>query len=107
MVLAVPRDVFAMIDERVADCLLCVSCPRSKLGQPVYHILHQVEAIKVIEHTHVEGRRSGAFFLITAHVQIDVIGTPVREPVDQPRVTVKRKDDLLVGCKKRVEIFVA
>src|SRR5215471_19109519 len=74
MVLAVFRDVLAMIDERVADRLLRVGSARPKLGQPVDDVLHQVEAIKVIEHAHVEGRRGGAFFLIAAHVQIDMIG---------------------------------
>src|SRR6185436_5998052 len=44
--------------------------------------------------------------LVPAHVQVAMVGTPVREPVDQPRVAVVGEDDRTVGGEQRVELLV-
>ena len=65
---------------------------------------HQVEAVEVVEHDHVERRGGGALLLVAAHVQVVVVGAPVGEPVDQPRVAVVGEDDRPVGGEERVEL---
>jgi hypothetical protein len=66
----------------------------------------QMEAVEVVEHHHVERRRRGAALLEAAHVQLLMVGVPVRQPVDQPRITVVGEDDRLVSGEDRVELPV-
>ena len=65
-----------------------------------------MEAIEVVLHAHVEGGRDGALFLVAAHVQV-AVGAPVGQSVDQPRVAVEAKDDVLVRGEERVVVLVA
>jgi len=85
-----------MVDEFVSYRLLSISRPRTKLRHSVDHIAHQVEAIEIVEHAHVEGCGRCSFFLVAAHVNVIVPGAPVGQSVNQPRVTMKGKDDGLV-----------
>ena len=70
----------------------------------VDHVHHEVEAVEVVEHHHVERRRGGALLLVAAHVEVVVVGAPVGEPVDQPRVAVVGEDHRPVGGEQRVEL---
>src|SRR6266536_2615450 len=83
-IVAVSGDELLMVDELVADRLLGVSGPRSEPRHAVDHVAHQVEAIEIIQHAHVERRRGGALFL----------------------VAMEGKDDRLVGGEQRVEIVI-
>ena len=65
------------------------------MRQPIDHVFHQVEAVQVILNPHVEGRRDGALFLVAADVQV-AVGPAVGQAVDQPRVSMEAKDDVLV-----------
>src|ERR1700747_1691490 len=47
-VVAVSGNVFLVIDELVADCLLCISRPRPQLRHAVNYVADQVEAIEVV-----------------------------------------------------------
>jgi hypothetical protein len=73
-------------------------------GHAVDHVDHEVEAVEVVEHHHVERRRRGALLLVAAHVDVGVVRAPVGEPVDQPRVAVVGEDHRLVGREQRVEL---
>src|SRR5699024_10926230 len=55
---------------------------------PVDHVDHQVVAVGVVAHQHVEGRGGGALLLVTAHVYAGGAVVAVGQPVDQPRVAV-------------------
>ena len=61
------------------------------------HVARQVEAVQVVQHGHVERRGGGAFFFVSAHVQIVVIGAPIGQAMNQPGIAVKGEDDGLVG----------
>ena len=58
---------------------LSTICWRSQRGpdgqprDPVDHVHDQVEAVEVVAHDHVEGRRGGAFLLVAAHVEVVVV----------------------------------
>src|SRR5262249_38773135 len=54
-VVAVFRDVFLVLDQLLVDRLFEVRGPRAELRQPIYHVVHEMEAIQLIEHDHVEG----------------------------------------------------
>ena len=92
----------ALVLHQLAD----VAGPRSQARDPVDHVDHQVEAVQVVEHHHVERRGGRALFLVAAHVQVVVVGPPVGQAVDQPRVAVVGEDDRLVRGEERVELLV-
>src|SRR3974390_1627812 len=105
-VFAVSADELLMVDELVSYRLLSISRPRTKLRHAVDHIAHQVEAIEIVEHAHVEGCGRCSFFLVAAHVNVIVPSAPVGQSVNQPRVTVKGKDDGLVCRKRNIKLAI-
>ena len=84
-----------VLDELVLHLLLQVSALRTKVRQPIHHIMHQVEPVQVVLHPDVKGRRDGALLLIAADVQV-AVGPAVGQPVDQPGVSMEAKEDGLV-----------
>src|ERR1039458_6052005 len=106
-VLAELFDVLLVLDELVLKLLLEIDAPVARLWQAINGGHDEVEAIQIIQHRHVEGRGDGPFFLVTADVQVLVVGAAVGQSVDQPRVGMERKDDRLVFGEKLVEIRVA
>jgi hypothetical protein len=63
--------------------------PRRALSEPrhtVDHVDHEVKAVEVVEHDHVERRRRGALVVVSANVEVVVVIAPIGEPVDQQRV---------------------
>src|SRR5207244_7399057 len=95
-VLPVLGDVLPVLKELVADGLLRVGRFRAKLRHAVDHVLDEMEAVEVVQHHHVERRGGRAFFLVAAHVEVLVVGAAIREPMNQPRVTVEGEDDRFV-----------
>src|SRR5260370_37123171 len=63
----------------------------------------QLVAVDVVEHAHVKRRGCGAFLLVAAHVNVVVIVPPVGEPVNEPRIAVKREDYGNLGRKDSIE----
>src|SRR5262245_50008068 len=98
-VLAVCVDIFLVVDQRVADRLFGIGRSRPQLRNAVNHITHQMEAVEIVTHTHVEGGGGCPLFLVPAHMQILMVGAPVGEPVNQPGVSVKCKYDWLIGSE--------
>src|SRR4051794_11461545 len=74
----------ALVDHLLVD-------ERGLPAEPVYpvdHVHHEVVAVEVVHHHHVERGRRGALFDVAAHVDVAVIRAAVGEPVDEPRVAV-------------------
>src|SRR6266478_8408404 len=59
-VIAIPGDVGLVFEKLVSDRLLGVGSPGPELGRAVDHIAHQVIAIEIVQHAHVERRGCGA-----------------------------------------------
>ena len=78
----------------------------SEAGDPIDDIDHEVVAVEVVAHDHVEGGRRRAFLDVAAHVEVVVSVTAIREAMDQPRVAVIGEDDRHVGGEDRVELRV-
>ena len=92
-VLAVPVDVLLVLEQLVAEGLFDVGRPRAESRHTIDGVGDKVEAIQFVQHDHIEGRRGGTFLLVTAHVQIFMIGAAIRELVDERRVAVEGEDD--------------
>src|SRR6516164_5532609 len=82
-VVAVPGNVFLVVDELVADRLLCIRRPRAQLWHAVNHVTDQMETIEVIHYAHVERRRCCALFPIAAHMDVVMAVSPVGQAVYQ------------------------
>src|SRR5438874_899721 len=78
--------------------------PRTEAGDAVDDVHHEVEAVEIVEHDHVERRRGRALLLVPPHVQVGVAVTAVRQPVDEPRVPVVGEDDRPGGGEEVVEL---
>ena len=65
-------DVELVLDEFVSHQLFQIGALASRIGQFIDYVLHQMKAIDVILHAHVEGRGDRAFFLVTADMQVAV-----------------------------------
>ena len=75
-----------------------------RLWEPIDGVNRQVETIHVVEHGHVERRRDRALLLVAANVKILVVRSPIREPVNERRITVIREDNRLVRGEQRIEV---
>lgn len=64
------------------------------MRDPIDHILHQVNPIQGFVQLHVKGRPDRALFLVTPDVQV-----ASGQAVDQPRASVKTKDDGLLSVR--------
>src|SRR5215468_8737243 len=67
----------------------------------------KLKAVHIVEHHHVKGCGGGALFLVAAHVQVVVILPAIREPVNQPRISVVGEDNRFIGGKDAVEVFIS
>src|SRR5579859_1511118 len=105
-VLAVVARVLAVAQALVVHPLTDVRGLRPESGHAVDHVHDQVEPVEVVEHDHVEGRGRGALLFVTADMDVVVVSAPVREAVDQPRVTVVGEDHRPVGREQCVELRV-
>ncbi len=98
-VFAVLVDVFLVLDELVPHHLFQVGTLGTQVRQAINHVFHQVEPIQVVLHSHVKGCRDGALFLIAPDVEI-AVGATVGQPVDQPWISMKTKDDVFIFSEK-------
>src|SRR5262249_48331161 len=79
-------DVLAVLDPLVDHLLADRGGLAGQPGYPVDDVQHEVEPVHVVAYQHVERCRGGALLLVSTDVDIDVVGAPVGQPVDQPRV---------------------
>ena len=92
---------------RSSICWRRCAARSAETGHAVDHVDHEVEAVEIVEHHHVERRRRRPLFLVPANVQVARVRAPVGQPVDQPRVAVVGEDDRPVAREQRVEVRVA
>ena len=64
-------------------CLTYAACDPS-LRHAIDDVLHEMKAIQVVQHHHVERRGRRAFLLVAAHVQVLVIRAAIGQSVNQP-----------------------
>ena len=96
--------VVAAVDLLVAEFLLGMRADALKFGNAVDHVDRQTEAIDLVVDRQFHRRIDVALFLVAAHVHVLVIGAPVRQPVNQPRIAVEIEDDRFVDREQRVEV---
>jgi hypothetical protein len=96
-----------MFGEFVLKLLLQISPLGAQLRQAGDCVHHQVKAIQIVKHGHVEGSGDRAFLFVAANMQVLMVGTAVGKSMDQPWVSMERKDDRLVRGEDRIEICIA
>jgi hypothetical protein len=106
MVVAVLSCPGARFEAAIGHLLAQVRSFRRQSRHPIDHVHHQVKAVEVVQHDHVERRRRRAFLLVPADVEVSVIRASIGEAVDQPRVAVVGEDDRLVLREQRVELGI-
>src|SRR5208337_3892998 len=79
-----------------AQLFLRVSAGYAQGRHPIDHVHRNGEAINLVPNGQVEWSVDIAVLLVAADVQVLVIGAPVSEPVNQPRIPVKVEDDRFV-----------
>jgi hypothetical protein len=67
-------DVSLVLDQLVPNGLLDVGGASTKSRHAVDDVGDEVKAIEVVQDNHVEGGGRRPFFLVTAHVQVRMIG---------------------------------
>ena len=89
-----------------AISLLQVGPLGAQMRQAIDHVLHQMKAVQVVLHAHVEGGRDGPFFLVAPHVEV-AVGPAVGQPVDEPGISMETKDDVFIFGEQRIVIRLA
>src|SRR5579875_532781 len=92
-VLPVVAGVLAAAQPAVCHLLAQPPRPRREPGCAVDHVHHEVEAVEVVHHDHVEGRGGRAFLLVAADVDRVVRPPTVGQAMDEPRIAVVGEDD--------------
>ena len=98
-VFAVLAYITAVIDQLILQVLPDVRRDSRQTRHAVDHVDREMEAVDLVAHAHIERRGGGAFFFISAHVQL-LVGAPVGQPVNQPGIAVIVEDDRLVAVKR-------
>src|SRR6266516_2562061 len=91
-VLTVVARVLSAAKSHVGHELAHVRGPGTQRRNAVDHVHHQVIAVEVVQHDHVEWRGRGSLFLVAADMEVVVVRPPVAEAVDQPRIAVVGED---------------
>jgi hypothetical protein len=81
------------VDLHVAQHLFGVGAGDLQGRHAINHIDSQTEPIDLILNSQIQRRVDVSLFLVTAHVEILVIGTSIGQTMDQPGIAVKVEDD--------------
>ena len=106
-VLAVFVDVLLVSDQLIFELLFQVDSLLSGLRQTINGVHHEVEAVEIVQHRHVECCGDRALFLVATNMDVGVVVSTVSQPMDQPRISVEGKDYRFVHREQFVEIPVA
>ena len=98
--------VFDTVDDPAFQPFLEVCAGALQTWDAVDDIDRQVEAVDLIADRQFQWRVDIAFFFVAAYVNIRVVGPPISELVNQPRVSVKIENHRLVPSKQRIEIAI-
>src|SRR5262249_61868030 len=85
-------DVLPVCHERVSNRLLGVRRSRTKCRHTIDDIADETKTIQLGQDAHIERRRGGAFLLVAPDMQVAMVGPPVRQAMDEPRVAMKREN---------------
>src|SRR5262249_5406558 len=77
LVVAVPAGPDGAAQPLLVHVLTQARRLRREAGHPVDDVDHEMEAVEVVEHDHVERRRRRALLLVAAHVEVVVVRSPV------------------------------
>src|SRR3984893_13495754 len=69
-------------------------------------VQRELVAVEIVQHDHVEGGRSGALLLVTAHMNIVMIVPPVGQLVNHRGIAMKSEDHRLVCREQFVKILI-
>ena len=75
----------------------CVSGRVAQARHAIDRVDRHVEAVGLIADRQLQRGIDAAELLVAAHVEIRVIGAPIGELVNQPRIAVEVEDDRLGG----------
>lgn len=81
-VFAVFINVLLVLDQLVPELLLQVNALIAGLWQAIDGVHHEVKAIQIIHHCHVERGGNRALFLVAADMDVAVIGAAVGKAMD-------------------------
>ena len=98
--------VVLAFDLHVAQYFFGVGARHLQRRDPIDHVDRQAEAIDLVLNGQIERRVDVSFFLVAAHVQVLVIGTPIGQAMDQPGIAVEVEDDGFVFREQAVEVPV-
>ena len=59
-----------------------------------------------VQRDHRERCGGGAFLFVATDVDVDVIGSPIRQAVNQPGIAMEVKNDGLVSREERIEVGI-
>ena len=76
-------DILLVLHKLIAHLLEQIRAAIAKLRKVLYRLLHQVEAVHIVLHAHIEGRSDGTLFLIAAHMHETVVVAPIGQLVHQ------------------------
>ena len=96
-VLTLPGNVLFVVNQFVAYKLFQTGCLVTRLGYPVDKIADQVKPVKIIQYRYIKWRGCCAFFFITTHLKIYVIGATVWRTMDETVIAMKGEDDGLIN----------
>jgi carbamate kinase len=99
-------DVDACARSACPHHLLQIGALAAQMRQPIDDVLHQMEAVQIVLHAHVEGGGDRAFLLVAAHMQV-AVGPAIGQPVDQRGIAVEAEDDVLVLGEQRIVVGFA
>ena len=95
-----------MIQQLITEKLLGVCGPRSQTGHSIDHVAGQVEAVNIVQHSHIEGGSRSALLLVSANVEILMIRSTIGQAMDQPWITVVGEDYRFVLRKEDIKVLV-
>jgi hypothetical protein len=92
-----------MIDQLGAEVLLRISGACSQARHAITHIADEMKTVELIQQDHIERRRRGAFLIIAAHMEVVMVRPAIREPMNQPWITMIGENNRFVRRKERVK----
>src|SRR5579862_3001618 len=97
-------DVELVLDELISQPLFFVTRDALKPRNTVEHVARQVKPVEIIQHSHVERRGRGSFFLVSTDVQVVVISAPVGQAMNEVWIAMEGKNNRLVSGENGIEV---
>ncbi len=106
LVSAVLVGIGKVFDNGIFHSLLNVGGGRTQFGHPINHINYQIESINLVSNCQLQRCVDIAFLLVAPDMNALLIGAPVGQLVNQPRVAMEVKNYGLVWGKQSVKIHI-